>query len=118
MNLLRKQLRLKKSVGGIKETITKVENNQSSFDKRVTEVEKTANGITQNVSKLQETQTQQGKTLTQATTTLEQHSEALNLTMKKKDVENYVGGLEPSMRFAMQVLLKGTNTGGGRMGML
>ncbi|EMA6345058.1 phage tail protein [Bacillus cytotoxicus] len=89
----KKTTEIEKSVGGIKETITKVENNQSGFDKRVTEVEKTANGITQNVSKLQETQTQQGKTLTQATTTLEQHSEALNLTMKKKDVENYVGGL-------------------------
>ncbi|MCU5601025.1 phage tail spike protein [Bacillus wiedmannii] len=89
----KKTTEIEKSVGGIKETITKVENNQSGFDKRVTEVEKTANGITQNVSKLQETQTQQGKTLTQATTTLEQHSEALNLTMKKKDVEDYVGGL-------------------------
>ncbi|WHT93378.1 phage tail spike protein [Bacillus cereus] len=89
----KKTTEIEKSVNGIKETITKVENNQSSFDKRVTEVEKTANGITQNVSKLQEIQTQQGKTLTQATTTLEQHSEALNLTMKKKDVENYVGGL-------------------------
>lgn len=84
---------LEQSVNGIKENITKVEGNQTSFDKRVTDVEKTANGITQNVSKLQETQTQQGKTLTQATTTLEQHSEALNLTMKKKDVEDYVGGL-------------------------
>ncbi|RAS94599.1 hypothetical protein A6E27_01450 [Bacillus cereus] len=89
----KKTTEIEKSVNGIKETITKVENNQSGFDKRVTEVEKTANGINQNVSKLQETQTQQGKTLTQATTTLEQHSEALNLTMKKKDVENYVGGL-------------------------
>ncbi|HDR7783986.1 TPA: phage tail protein [Bacillus wiedmannii] len=89
----KKTTEIEKNVDGIKETITKVENNQSGFDKRVTEVEKTANGITQNVSKLQETQTQQGKTLTQATTTLEQHSEALNLTMKKKDVEDYVGGL-------------------------
>ncbi|WP_242250254.1 phage tail spike protein [Bacillus cereus group sp. BfR-BA-01324] len=84
---------LEQSVNGIKENITKVEGNQTSFNQRVTEVEKTANGITQNVSKLQETQMQQGKTLTQATTTLEQHSEALNLTMKKKDVEDYVGGL-------------------------
>ncbi|KAA0791759.1 phage tail spike protein [Bacillus sp. BPN334] len=89
----KKTTEIEKNVDGIKETITKVENNQSGFDKRFTEVEKTANGITQNVSKLQETQTQQGKTLTQATTTLEQHSEALNLTMKKKDVEDYVGGL-------------------------
>ncbi|MGH0522684.1 phage tail spike protein, partial [Bacillus toyonensis] len=84
---------LEQSVDGIKETETKVENNQSGFDKRVTEVEKSANGITQSVSKLQETQLQQGKTLTQATTTLEQHSEALSLTMKKKDVEEYVGGI-------------------------
>ncbi|WP_368905946.1 phage tail spike protein, partial [Bacillus wiedmannii] len=84
---------LEQSVNGITENISKVESNQTSFDKRVTDVEKTANGITQSVSKLQETQTEQGKTLTQATTTLEQHSEALNLTMKKKDVEDYVGGL-------------------------
>ncbi|PHE12630.1 hypothetical protein COF41_25545, partial [Bacillus toyonensis] len=84
---------LEQSVDGIKETVTKVENNQSGFDKRVTEVEKSANGITQSVSKLQETQLQQGKTLTQANTTLEQHSEALSLTMKKKDVEDYVGGI-------------------------
>lgn len=89
----KKTTEIEKSVDGIKETVTKVENNQSGFDKRVTEVEKTANGITQSVSKLQETQMQQGKTLTQATTALEQHSEALNLTMKKKDVEDYVGGL-------------------------
>ncbi|PEJ56510.1 hypothetical protein CN906_31450, partial [Bacillus toyonensis] len=88
-----KTTEIAKSVDGIKETVTKVENNQSGFDKRVTEVEKSANGITQSVSKLQETQLQQGKTLTQATTTLEQHSEVLSLTMKKKDVEEYVGGI-------------------------
>ncbi|PGE40334.1 hypothetical protein COM60_06840 [Bacillus toyonensis] len=91
--LTNKTTEIEKSVNGIKETVTKVENNQSGFDKRVTGVEKTANGITQSVSKLQETQVQQGKTLTQATTKLEQHSEALSLTMKKKDVENYVGGI-------------------------
>ncbi|HDR7888403.1 TPA: phage tail protein [Bacillus toyonensis] len=91
--LTNKTTEIVKSVDGIKETVTKVENNQSGFDKRVTEVEKSANGITQSVSKLQETQLQQGKTLTQATTTLEQHSEVLSLTMKKKDVEEYVGGI-------------------------
>ncbi|WP_257151159.1 phage tail spike protein [Bacillus toyonensis] len=91
--LTNKTTEIEKSVNGIKETVTKVENNQSGFDKRVTGVEKTANGITQSVSKLQETQVQQGKTLTQATTKLEQHSEALSLTMKKKDVEEYVGGI-------------------------
>ncbi|CAM3936333.1 phage tail spike protein [Bacillus paramycoides] len=82
-----------KSVDGIKENITKVEQNQTGFDKRVAAVEKTAEGITLNVSKLQETQTQQGKTLSGANTTIGQHSEALKLTMKKKDVEDYVGGI-------------------------
>ncbi|WP_366532870.1 hypothetical protein, partial [Streptomyces sp. NPDC093554] len=82
-----------KSVDGINENITKVEQNQTGFDKRVAAVEKTAEGITSNVSKLQETQTQQGKTLSEANTTIGQHSEALKLTMKKKDVEDYVGGI-------------------------
>ncbi|MGR3778442.1 hypothetical protein ACT1UG_22620 [Bacillus paramycoides] len=82
-----------KSVDGIKETVTKVDNNQTGFDKRITEVEKTANGITQSVGKLQETQTEQGKTLSEATTTIGQHSETLKLTIKKKDVEDYVGGI-------------------------
>ena len=40
MSSPRKQLKLQKSVDGIKETITKVENNQNGFDKRVATVEK------------------------------------------------------------------------------
>ncbi|MGA5659871.1 phage tail spike protein [Bacillus bombysepticus] len=84
---------IEQSVTGIKETITDVENNQSGFDKRVTAVEKTADSISQSVGKVQEIQTQQGKTLSEATTTIDQHSEALKLTLKKKDVEDYVGGL-------------------------
>ncbi|PNK35848.1 hypothetical protein CBR58_34530, partial [Bacillus thuringiensis] len=55
--------------------------------------EKNAEGTTASVKKLQETQTAQGKTISEATTTIGQHSEALKLTMKKKDVEDYVGGL-------------------------
>ncbi|MFJ8354088.1 phage tail spike protein [Bacillus paramycoides] len=82
-----------KSVDGIKENITKVEQNQTGFDKRVTDVEKNANGISQNVSKLQETQTQQGKQISEAQTTIKQHSDALDLTVKMKDVEGYVGGI-------------------------
>ncbi|TKI32824.1 phage tail spike protein [Bacillus mycoides] len=82
-----------KSVEGTTETIKKVEKTQDDFSERVNTVEKTANGTTQSVSKLQEIQTQQGKTISEATTTIGQHSEALNLTMKKKDVEDYVGGL-------------------------
>lgn len=84
---------LEQSVDGIKETVTKVENNQNGFDKRVTAVEKTAEGISQNVTKIQETQTAQGKQITEAQSTIKQHSDALDLTVKMKDVENYVGGI-------------------------
>ncbi|UOX98438.1 hypothetical protein MWG54_12830 [Bacillus cereus] len=84
---------IEKSVDSIKENITKVEQNQTGFDKRVTAVEKNADSISQNVGKVQEIQTQQGKMLNEATTTIGQHSEELKLAMKKKDVEDYVGGL-------------------------
>lgn len=84
---------LEQSVDGIKETVTKVDNNQSGFDKRVTAVEKTAEGISQNITKLQETQTTQGKQITEAQSTIKQHSDALNLAVKMKDVEDYVGGI-------------------------
>ena len=47
----------------IKENITKVEQNQTGFDKRVTAVEKNADSISQSVGKVQEIQTQQGKCL-------------------------------------------------------
>lgn len=89
----KKATEIEKSVNGIKETVTKVENNQGGFDKRVTAVEKTAEGISQNVTKMLETQTAQGKQITEAQSTIKQHSDALDLTVKMKDVENYVGGL-------------------------
>ncbi|WP_257150851.1 phage tail spike protein, partial [Bacillus toyonensis] len=89
----KKTTEIEKSVTGIKETVTKVENNQSGFDKRVTAVEKTAEGISQNVTKIQETQTTQGKQITEAQSTIKQHSDALNLAVKMKDVEDYVGGI-------------------------
>lgn len=82
-----------KSVEGTTETIKKVEKTQGDFSERVNTVEKNAEGTTASVKKLQETQTEQGKQLTQAATKIEQHSESLKLTMKKKDVEDYVGGL-------------------------
>ncbi|PEW57536.1 hypothetical protein CN448_31735, partial [Bacillus cereus] len=78
---------------GIKENITKVEQNQTGFDKRVTTVEKNADSISQSVGKVQEIQTQQGKTLSEATSKIEQHSKALELQLKMKDVEDYVGGI-------------------------
>ncbi|RKI27886.1 phage tail spike protein [Bacillus thuringiensis] len=89
----KKTTEIEKSVDGINESIKTVEKTQTSFNERVNTVEKNAEGTTASVKKLQETQTEQGKTLTQATTTISQHSEALKLTMKKKDVEDYVGGL-------------------------
>ncbi|AFQ19032.1 phage tail spike protein [Bacillus thuringiensis] len=89
----KKTTEIEKSVDGIKESIKKVEKTQNSFDERVNTVEKNAEGTTASVKKLQETQTTQGKTISEATTTIGQHSEALKLTMKKKDVEDYVGGL-------------------------
>lgn len=91
--LTNKTTEIEKSVDGIKETVTKVENNQGGFDKRVTAVEKNAEGFSQNVSKLQETQTAQGKQISDAQSTIKQHSDALDMTLKMKDVENYVGGL-------------------------
>lgn len=84
---------IEKSVDGIKENITKVEQNQTGFDKRVTTVEKNADSISQSVGKVQEIQTQQGKTLSEATSKIEQHSKAFELQLKMKDVEDYVGGL-------------------------
>ncbi|EOP40028.1 phage minor structural protein [Bacillus toyonensis] len=89
----KKTTEIEKSVNGIKETVTKVENNQNGFDKRVTAVEKTAEGVSQNVGKLQETQTEQGKQISDAQSTIKQHSDALEMAVKMKDVENYVGGL-------------------------
>ncbi|MCU4945826.1 hypothetical protein OCF15_12010 [Bacillus cereus] len=89
----KKTTEIEKSVDGIKESIKTVEKTQTSFNERVNTVEKNAEGTTASVKKLQETQTEQGKTLTQAATTIQQHSEVLKLTMKKKDVEDYVGGL-------------------------
>ncbi|EOO30902.1 phage minor structural protein [Bacillus cereus VD133] len=90
---IKKTTEIEKSVDGIKESIKTVEKTQTSFDERVNTVEKNAEGTTASVKKLQETQTAQGKTISEATTTIGQHSEALKLTMKKKDVEDYVGGL-------------------------
>ncbi|NIL30181.1 hypothetical protein FGL62_05940, partial [Bacillus thuringiensis] len=89
----KKTTEIEKSVDGIKESIKTVEKTQTSFNERVNTVEKNAEGTTASVKKLQETQTEQGKTLIQATTTIQQQSEELKLAMKKKDVEDYVGGL-------------------------
>ena len=84
---------VEETVDGIKENIIKVESDQNTFSERITTVEKSAEGISQNVSEIKEVQTLQEKAIEQANSTIEQHSNALNLTVKIKDVENYVSGV-------------------------
>ncbi len=83
-----------KSVDGIKETITKVENNQSGFDKRVATVEKDATTIKQNVSLIQNTQTEQGRQLQEAKSGWENTAKALEGKVELKQVEDYVAGFK------------------------
>ncbi|MGX1457043.1 phage minor structural protein [Bacillus thuringiensis] len=82
------------SVDGIKETITKVENNQSGFDKRVATVEKDATAIKQNVSLIQNTQTEQGRQLQEAKAGWENTAKALEGKVELKQVEDYVAGFK------------------------
>ncbi|MBU4640066.1 phage tail spike protein [Bacillus toyonensis] len=89
----KKTTEIEKSVNGIKETVTKVENNQGGFDKRVATVEKTADNIKQNVSSLQEIQTNQGKQLQDAKAGWETTAKSLEGKVEIKQVEDYVGGL-------------------------
>ncbi|MEC2977803.1 tail fiber domain-containing protein, partial [Bacillus cereus] len=83
-----------KSVDGIKETITKVENNQNGFDKRVATVEKDATTIKQNVSFIQNTQTEQGRQLQEAKAGWENTAKALQGKVELKQVEDYVAGFK------------------------
>ncbi|QWI68513.1 phage tail protein [Bacillus mycoides] len=83
-----------KSVDGIKETITKVENNQNGFDKRVATVEKDATTIKQNVSLVQNTQTAQGRQLQEAKAGWENTAKALEGKVEIKQVEDYVAGFK------------------------
>lgn len=85
-----KTTEIAKSVDGIKETITKVENNQSGFDKRVATVEKDATTIKQNVSFIQNTQTEQGRQLQEAKAGWENTAKALEGKVELKQVENYL----------------------------
>ncbi|MGE6678596.1 phage tail spike protein [Bacillus thuringiensis] len=83
-----------KSVDGIKETVIKVENNQSGFDKRVATVEKDSTTIKQNVTLLQETQSNQGRQLQEAKAGWENTAKALEGKVELKQVENYVAGFK------------------------
>ncbi|MGX5643600.1 phage tail spike protein [Bacillus cereus] len=85
---------IEKSVDGIKETVTKVENNQNGFENRVTTVEKTAEGITQSVKSLQNTQTDQGRQLQETKAGWENTAKALEGKVEIKQVEDYIGGFQ------------------------
>ncbi|MDA2246276.1 hypothetical protein PDM98_19370 [Bacillus cereus] len=85
---------IEKSVDGIKETVTKVENYQNGFENRVTTVEKTAEGITQSVKSLQNTQTDQGRQLQEAKAGWENTAKALEGKVEIKQVEDYIGGFQ------------------------
>ncbi|OUA87357.1 phage tail spike protein [Bacillus thuringiensis] len=89
-----KTTEITKSVDGIKETITKVENNQNGFDKRVASVEKDATTIKQNVSFIQNTQTEQGRQLQEAKAGWENTAKALQGKVELKQVEDYVAGFK------------------------
>lgn len=90
----KKTTEITKSVDGIKETITKVENNQSGFDKRVATVEKDATTIKQNVTFIQNTQTEQGRQLQEAKAGWENTAKALEGKVELKQVEDYVAGFK------------------------
>ncbi|MDY8166078.1 phage tail spike protein [Bacillus thuringiensis] len=90
----KKTTEITKSVDGIKETITKVENNQSGFDKRVATVEKDATTIKQDVSFIQNTQTEQGKQLQEAKAGWENTAKALEGKVELKQVQDYVAGFK------------------------
>ncbi|MGG0260680.1 hypothetical protein ABEZ49_16600, partial [Bacillus mycoides] len=83
-----------KSVDGIKETVTKVENNQNGFDKRVLEVEKTASGLSSTVINLNNVVSDQGKKLTDANSKIEQQATAIGAKVEIKQVEDYVAGFK------------------------
>ncbi|MDA1770992.1 tail fiber domain-containing protein [Bacillus cereus] len=89
-----KTTEITKSVDGIKETITKVENNQNGFDKRVATVEKDATTIKQNVSLIQNTQTEQGRQLQEAKAGWENTAKALEGKVELKQVQDYVAGFK------------------------
>ncbi|MEC2913825.1 phage tail spike protein, partial [Bacillus cereus] len=85
---------LEQSVDGVKSTVTKVQDNQAGFDKRVATVEKDATTIKQNVSFIQNTQTEQGRQLQEAKAGWENTAKALEGKVELKQVEDYVAGFK------------------------
>ncbi|QWS00218.1 phage tail spike protein [Bacillus cereus] len=85
---------LEQSVGGVKTTVSKVQDSQVGFEKRMTTVEQTATGLSSTVSNLNNVVSDQGKKLTEANTKLEQQATAISAKVELKQVENYVAGFK------------------------
>ncbi|MDA2112298.1 tail fiber domain-containing protein [Bacillus sp. ZZQ-131] len=85
---------LEQSVDGVKSTVTKVQDSQAGFEKRMTTVEQTATGLSSTVSDLNNVVSDQGKKLTDANTKLEQQATAIGAKVELKQVEDYVAGFK------------------------
>ncbi|MGG0260657.1 phage tail spike protein [Bacillus mycoides] len=90
----KKTTEIEKSVDGVKNTVSKVQNSQDGFEKRMTTVEQTATGLSSTVSNLNNVVSDQGKKLTDANTKLEQQATAIGAKVELKQVENYVAGFK------------------------
>ncbi len=89
-----KTTEIEKSVEGVKTTVTKVQDSQAGFEKRMTTVEQTATGLSSTVSNLNNVVSDQGKKLTEANTKIEQQATAINAKVELKQVEDYVSGFK------------------------
>ncbi|UGO49431.1 tail protein [Bacillus Phage vB_BanS_McSteamy] len=85
---------LEQSVDGVKTTVSKVQDSQVGFEKRMTTVEQTASGLSSTVSNLNNVVSDQGKKLTEANTKLEQQATAIGAKVELKQVEDYVAGFK------------------------
>ncbi|KXO02441.1 peptidase S74 [Bacillus thuringiensis] len=89
-----KTTEIEKSVDGVKTTVSKVQDSQVGFEKRMSTVEQTANGLSSTVSDLNNVVSDQGKKLIEANTKLEQQATAINAKVELKQVEDYVAGFK------------------------
>ncbi|MEK4497246.1 phage tail spike protein [Bacillus sp. FSL R12-0069] len=85
---------IEKSVEGVKTTVTKVQDSQAGFEKRMSTVEQTASGLSSTVSNLNNVVSDQGKKLTEANTKIEQQATAIGAKVELKQVEDYVAGFK------------------------
>ncbi|PGS32089.1 peptidase S74 [Bacillus cereus] len=90
----KKTTEIEKSVDGVKTTVSKVQDSQVGFEKRMSTVEQTASGLSSTVSNLNNVVSDQGKKLTEANTKLEQQATAIGAKVELKQVENYVAGFK------------------------